>query len=102
MSLKTGKRIHGYKWVELPITDEVIQRIDDMAVDENQPIMETRPIFEWTPGVPILDVDEDDEDVALALEGVDYEYVTDDKESFEDVGQEHEEDGDALADDFNE
>ena len=59
MSLSTGKRIHCYQWTELPIPDYVIDRVEEMAARENQPIMTNGyPIFEWQPGVPILYEDE--------------------------------------------
>jgi hypothetical protein len=34
MSLRTGRRIHATRWTELPITDEVIQRVDDLASND--------------------------------------------------------------------
>ena len=37
MSLVSGKRIHGYKWIELPISDDVIERVHELATGENQP-----------------------------------------------------------------
>ena len=55
-SLKTGKRIHSNQWKELPIPDHVVDRVEEMADDEGQPLMKNgMPIFEWSPGVPILD-----------------------------------------------
>ena len=63
MSLSTGKRIHCYQWTELPITDFVVDRVEQLAALEKQPIMTNGyPIFEWTPGVPILDEDETEGD----------------------------------------
>ena len=37
MSLISGKKVHGYKWNVLPIGDEVIHRVHELAVIENQP-----------------------------------------------------------------
>ena len=34
MSLNTGKRIHGHQWDELAITDEVIDRVHELAAKE--------------------------------------------------------------------
>ena len=35
MSLYSGKRIHSYKWKELPIYDEVINRVKELAEEED-------------------------------------------------------------------
>ena len=56
MSLYTGLKIHGYKWTELPIDDDVIDRVEEMADKQKAPKMINRsPLFEWRPGVPIED-----------------------------------------------
>ena len=48
MSLITGKRVHAYKWFELPINDEVIARIHELATQENQPkLIDGYVSFEW-------------------------------------------------------
>ena len=57
MSLKTGHKLHWYYWVELPITDEVIDRVEQLAAEQGQPLMENRPIFKWNPGELIVSVD---------------------------------------------
>jgi hypothetical protein len=60
MSLYTGKRLHSYHWEELPISDEVIKRVNELGEEEDQPILtDGVPLFEWTPGQII---DEDDEE----------------------------------------
>ena len=40
MSLYSGKRIHGYKWDELPVDDYVIERVESLAEQKKQPIMQ--------------------------------------------------------------
>lgn len=61
MSLYTGKRLHSFKWQELPIDQDVIDRVEQLAKMEGQPIMPGNfPLFEWSPGVTILDDGEDD------------------------------------------
>ena len=56
MSLYTGKRIHGYKWKEIPVDEYVIERVETLAEEEKQPLMKGGlPIFEWGPGEPIDD-----------------------------------------------
>ena len=75
MSLHTGKRIHSYIWSELPIDEDVICRVEELATKEKQPVhIDNHPIFEWTPGQPIenntvneepvLEIDEGEEDNA--------------------------------------
>ena len=60
MSLSTGERLHCHQWTEPPLTDYVTDRVEDLAAQENQPSVVTsgHPVFEWTPGVPILNEDE--------------------------------------------
>ena len=56
MSLYSGKRIHGYKWEVLPIDAHIIERVEQLAEDQEQPIMNRgMPCFEWTPGTEIGD-----------------------------------------------
>ena len=46
MSLYSGKRIHGYEWRELPIDEEVITRVEELAEEEEAPEMKRGyPIF---------------------------------------------------------
>ena len=69
MSLYTGKRIHGYKWKELPIDEYVIDRVETLAEEEKQPIMKGgMPIFEWGPGEPIEDDFLNDEEITPMLD----------------------------------
>jgi KUP system potassium uptake protein len=84
MSLSTGKRLHCYQWTELPVPDYVIDRVEDMAAQEDQPIMTNGyPIFEWSPGVPILNEDETEgeehEEAELENEDIMYGDDTDDE-----------------------
>ena len=61
MSLHTGKRIHSYHWDKLPIPDEVIDRVEELAKLESQPLLTNKqPMFEWSPGVPITSSSIDD------------------------------------------
>ena len=54
MSLNSGKRINSYNWNQLPIPDDVIQRVEQLANDENQPYLDDKtPMFEWAPGIPV-------------------------------------------------
>jgi hypothetical protein len=56
MSLYTGKRLHSYDWKELPIDDDVINQVEQLAQREKaKRITDKYPLFEWAPGMPIID-----------------------------------------------
>ena len=58
MSLRTGKRLHGFIWNEVPVTEEVIDRVEQLGEEDGQPLMENGPIFEWAPGLIVEDAEE--------------------------------------------
>ena len=73
MSLYTGKQLHSYIWEELPISEEVIERVELMAQEEEQPLHDnSHPLFEWFPGLEIEESDEiqEEEEIILDLEMV--------------------------------
>jgi hypothetical protein len=104
MSLSTGRRLHCYQWTELPVPDYVLDRVEEMATSEKQPVMTNgHPIFEWRPGIPVLDEDgveggdrEDDdlENGAMYDDDPDDENDSDNEESIHDYQS-----GDDAADD---
>ena len=48
MSLYTGKRLNSYVWEQLPISDEITERVEAIALQQNQPqAVDGIPIFEW-------------------------------------------------------
>ena len=54
MTLATGKQLHAFIWTELPINDQVISRVNNLATKERQPEMTNEyPIFECISGIPI-------------------------------------------------
>ena len=55
MLLYTRKYIHSNNWVELPIDDEVFNRVEELAKIAKQPTFDQYPMFDWAPGIPILD-----------------------------------------------
>ena len=68
MSLHTGKRIHGFQWDELPIDEHVIQRVEALATEQKQPLMNRgKPCFEWSPGVEIKDIYEEEGEQVLTI-----------------------------------
>ena len=103
MSLYTGKRIHSYAWTVLPITDDVVARVHELASLEKQPLIKKgQPFFEWNPGIPIADdpIDLSDE-VSLDYHPPTYyypEHLTPPTEDFDDLAslQSEERDNDPL------
>ena len=60
MSIATRKQIYAFVWTELPINDQVVSRLNDLATEKKQPEMiKGYPIFEWIPGIPITDKDDE-------------------------------------------
>ena len=55
MSLRTGRKLHGFIWTEFTITEEIIVRVEELGKEDKQPLMENGPIFEWVPGNIVLD-----------------------------------------------
>ena len=46
----------------MPITEEVITRIEELGKENKRPLMKNGPFFEWIPGNIILDKQDDEED----------------------------------------
>ena len=56
MSLLSRQKLHAYQWEEIPISKEVIDRVHELAKQENQPLLPRGElIFEWDLGMPIQD-----------------------------------------------
>ena len=67
MSLTTGKEIHRNGWTELPMGDEVLQRVKQIVLKEGQINIDSDFTYEWEPGIAIEDlevqeIDEKEED----------------------------------------
>ena len=98
MSLYSGKRIHGYKWDRLPIDENIIARVEQLAEAEKQPIMNRgMPCFEWTPGVEIEDEPDEEDEQQLTISNGCTE-VQERHQEIEDVQQEPEQLQDVLVD----
>ena len=60
MSLYTGKRLHSYIWEEIPIHQDTIDRVDQLAREEKKPVLDNnQPLFELLPGKDIEDSQQD-------------------------------------------
>ena len=101
MSLVTDKRIHAWRWHQLPIPDLVIEQVHELAEREGVPnFINGYPIFEYMPGVPVDNdqVDEELEDNEEARED-NGEYEYDSEEEDEDKNNDNDEDDDDNDDD---
>jgi len=68
LSLSTGKEVHGRTFTPLPITDEVIERVAELAAAQGQQVIhDGRLLYEWRAGVPIADDDAELEDYYVEL-----------------------------------
>jgi hypothetical protein len=82
LSLDTGKRISRRRWTELPITEEIINRVHQLALNErNHNPQAPNFLFEWTPNVPIADAIEQnpEQPPLIVLEGANGTDDTDDE-----------------------
>jgi hypothetical protein len=56
LSCATGRMLSRQQWDILPMPNGVMEAVENMVQDEQQPLVGHRaPLFEWTPGVPILE-----------------------------------------------
>ena len=56
MYLATGEQLHTSTWTDLPITEQIIHIVDKFSTKgKNQEMTKGYPIFEWSPGIKILD-----------------------------------------------
>ena len=60
MSLATGHRISRHSWTELPMTDTAIARVEALASNERQPLIQASGlVVEWRADHPIDDAEYD-------------------------------------------
>ena len=62
MSLTTGKEIHMNEWTELPMGDEVLQRVKQIVLKEGQININSNFTYEWEPGNDIEDMEDQEID----------------------------------------
>jgi AAA ATPase containing von Willebrand factor type A (vWA) domain len=101
MSLESGKKVSGRIVRILPITDEVIDRVNELGTQQKQPrIQDGRLLFEWRPGVPVDgDVYMIDDGLEPIIEGRDDNEVI--PEPLEDDAVDDHQDMDREADEAN-
>mmetsp|Transcript_14843 Transcript_14843/g.21240 ORF Transcript_14843/g.21240 Transcript_14843/m.21240 type:complete len:182 (+) Transcript_14843:1891-2436(+) len=63
MSLCSGREIHSNNWDEMPLDDWAIRQVEKLAEQEGHPLIPDKlPLFEWSPGVTIDNIDGESED----------------------------------------
>ena len=85
MSLYTRKDIHSDDCVELPIDNEFIKRVEELAKVRKQTTFDQYPMFQWAPEIPILDNMTGNEDKGSDKENSGGELV---EENVEDIAEE--------------
>jgi len=57
MSIRTGRKIHGYRFTELSMPQHIIDRVHQLANDEGAPNLDHDgcPVFEWELTAPVND-----------------------------------------------
>ena len=56
MSLETEKEIDGRVVQSLPLTQKVIDRVEELGLEQNQPFSNNKALrYKWRPGTPIVD-----------------------------------------------
>ncbi len=79
MSLETGAQIDGRVVAELPLTKEVIERVEEFGLKQSQPYRASKMLkYEWRPGTTIGDDDivihiEDQNEVMIQPEPIEQE-----------------------------
>ena len=94
MSLYSGKRIHSYEWKEIPIDEEVIQRVEELAMEEEATEMKRGyPVFTWKrrflddPELNVNDADDDNRSEILPGDNLDDNINNDVEEDNDDEEQ---------------
>ena len=88
MSLWSGRKIHAYEWEELPIDEEIIDKVKELALKEKQPkLVDGLPIFEWNSKY-IMEDNINDSDVSNQDRAMEDEIV--DLDDIEEYGEDQE------------
>ena len=86
MRLYIGKRLHSYEWIELPIGNNIIEQVNQLSSDEKVLLVKDKyPMFEWVPGIPILDQTQEEVPDMIDEDELDVQYVA---MNYDDNGQE--------------
>jgi len=82
MSLDTGRRIHRRQWTKLPVSSDVIKRVDELADKENQSLVSTNFKYSWDKGDHDVIADENEEvdisdngSVSVVEDNVDFDAI---------------------------
>ena len=62
MSLLTGRRIYQYQWDIIPMTQAIVYRVEELARNEDQPIVAEKLKYEWYPWDELIEAEDAEED----------------------------------------
>ena len=97
MFLEMGERLHSNNWTEMPISDDVVRRVNEMGLQEGQADMrQDGPIFEWGPNEPMEEEERDDEQFWNDNNDDDYENENDHDDDTNDEQENHDINQDAI------
>ncbi len=106
MSLASGRELHSYQWDVLPVGEDVINRVHELAIMEEQSKIDANFMYEWNigGGAAFHDDEEDDtnddiedllrNDVAAVTDLLTDTDDEDSEEEAESVGEEETDEGD--------
>jgi Reverse transcriptase (RNA-dependent DNA polymerase)/Zinc knuckle len=76
MSLVSGRRLSRHEWTPVPITDAAIERVEQIAAEENQSwVQNTGLLMEWRPEDPLDDDDDPDYVYTEDVDDTDYDDI---------------------------
>ena len=53
MILYTVNILHSYEWTEIPIENDITEKVNQLSSNEKGPLVKNKyPMFEWAPGIP--------------------------------------------------
>ena len=103
MSLKTGKRIHGFQWTKLAITQEVIDRVHELAEQQHAEYLDEEgyPKLDIIPGGN-MSLESDDESYTPDNESISDEDLYNDETEDDSSSYDSEESWEPLDDESDE
>ena len=63
MSLDTGKKIHRYQWTVLPLSTEALERVEAIALHQEQPLVASNFKYQWDPDGEEIEVEDTGENI---------------------------------------
>ena len=68
MSLASGRELHSYQWSVLPAGEDIINRVHELSILEEQPKIDANFMYEWDIGGDAAFHDEEEDDANEDIE----------------------------------